>query len=200
MEFPNLGSFLEALRRSGQLAVVECPVSAHLEVAEIHRRVIAADGPALLFTTVEGADLPVATNLFGTAGRAEMAFGRRPAELVRRVVDQLQTSMPPSLGDVWRSRDLVGAAMRTGLRSVRSGPVLEVIDRRSVPHTSRRINPPRPVTHADGPQDPSDLTRRWTAHLSNVVLDDLSDTSRAALVVPFDIAPLANSESDPHEL
>ncbi len=30
-------------------------MSADLEVAEIHRRVIAADGPALLFTGVEGA-------------------------------------------------------------------------------------------------------------------------------------------------
>ncbi len=130
MEFPNLGSFLEALRRSGQLAVVECPVSADLEVAEIHRRVIAADGPALLFTAVEGADMPVATNLFGTAGRAELAFGRRPVELVRRVVSLVQTAMPPSLGDVWRARDVLGAAMKTGSRSVRSGPVLDVVDRR----------------------------------------------------------------------
>lgn len=130
MEFPNLGSFLKALRRRGELAVVECPVSAYLEIAEIHRRVIAADGPALLFTSVEGVDLPVATNLFGTAVRAELAFGRRPAELVRRMVRLVQIAMPPSLNDVWRSRDLVGAALRTGLRSVRSGPVLDVIDRR----------------------------------------------------------------------
>ncbi len=130
MEFPNLGSFLEELRRSGQLAVIECPVSAHLEVAEIHRRVIAADGPALLFTAVEGADMALTTNLFGTAGRAEMAFGRRPTELVRRMVSLVQTAMPPSLSDIWRSRDLLGAALRTGSRSIRSGPVLEIIDRR----------------------------------------------------------------------
>ena len=39
---------------------------------------IAAGGPALLFTRVRGADLPLATNLFGTARRAELAFGRGP--------------------------------------------------------------------------------------------------------------------------
>lgn len=128
MDFPNLGSYIEALRRSDQLAIVECPVSADLELAEIHRRVIAADGPCLLFTAVEGSEIPVATNLFGTAGRAEMAFGRRPVELVRRLVDLVQTSMPPSLGDVWRSRDLLGVGMRTGLRSVRTGPVMEIVD------------------------------------------------------------------------
>lgn len=129
MEFPNLRSFLEELRRSGRLAVVDCPVSANLEVAEIHRRVIAGNGPALLFTSVEGSDLPVATNLFGTARRAEMAFGRRPAELVRRVVSLVETAMPPTLGDVWRSRDVLGAALKTGTRSVRSGPVVEMIER-----------------------------------------------------------------------
>ena len=49
-----------------------------LEVAEIHRRVIAAEGPALLFTNVQGSDFPLVTNLFGTARRAELAFGARP--------------------------------------------------------------------------------------------------------------------------
>ncbi len=47
---PNLRSFLDLLRREGDLVVVEAPVSAKLEAAEIHRRVIAAGGPALLFT------------------------------------------------------------------------------------------------------------------------------------------------------
>jgi len=128
MEFPNLKSFLGRLDRDGLLVVVACPVSAHLEVAEIHRRVIAAGGPALLFTRVEGAEMPVVTNLFGTAVRAEMAFGKRPEETVRRLVTLLQTSMPPGLGDIWRSRDLLATALRTGLRSVRSGPVLERVD------------------------------------------------------------------------
>ena len=49
-----------------------------LEAAEIHRRVIAAGGPALLFTNVKGAAFPLVTNLFGTARRAELAFGARP--------------------------------------------------------------------------------------------------------------------------
>jgi len=66
------------LRRESDLVVVEAEVDPRLEVAEIHRRVIAAGGPALLFTRVRGATMPVVTNLFGTARRAELAFGRRP--------------------------------------------------------------------------------------------------------------------------
>ncbi len=67
--FPDLRAFLAQLRRAGDLAVVEAPVDARLEAAEIHRRVIAAGGPALLFTAVRGAEIPLATNLFGTARR-----------------------------------------------------------------------------------------------------------------------------------
>ena len=85
MGFPDLRAFLDQLRRDGDLAVVDAPVDARLEAAEIHRRVIAAGGPALLFTRVHGADFPLATNLFGTRRRAELAFGARPLELVKRI-------------------------------------------------------------------------------------------------------------------
>src|SRR6185295_7517173 len=75
MSFPDLRAFLDRLRRDGDLAVIEVPVDAHLEASEIHRRVVAAGGPALLFTSVKGSDFPLATNLFGTARRAQLAFG-----------------------------------------------------------------------------------------------------------------------------
>ena len=48
--FPDLRAFLEQLRRDRDLVVVDAEVDPRLEVAEIHRRVIAAGGPALLFT------------------------------------------------------------------------------------------------------------------------------------------------------
>ena len=50
--FPDLRAYLDQLRRDGDLVTVTAPVDARLEVAEIHRRVIAAGGPALLFTNV----------------------------------------------------------------------------------------------------------------------------------------------------
>jgi 4-hydroxybenzoate decarboxylase subunit C len=124
--FTNLRAFLEQLRRDRDLAVVEAPVSAHLEAAEIHRRVIAAGGPALLFSRVEGSELPLATNLFGTARRAELAFGRRPRRLIERLVEFLETALPPTAGGLWRARDLAGALLRIGARSSGRGPVREV--------------------------------------------------------------------------
>src|ERR1044071_4037499 len=94
--FSNLRAFIDQLRRDGDLAIVDASVIARLEVAEIHRRVIAAGGPALLFTNVEGADFPLATNLFGTARRAELAFGARPERLIKRLAHLAETIMPPT--------------------------------------------------------------------------------------------------------
>jgi UbiD family decarboxylase len=127
--FPDLRAFLEQLRHDGDLAVVEAPVEARLEAAEIHRRVIAAGGPALLFTNVPGADFPLVTNLFGTRRRAEMAFGQRPARLVRRLAELAQTLMPPTPAKLWQARDLAREALRIGTRRRRSGPIGEVVTR-----------------------------------------------------------------------
>ena len=107
--------------------MVDAEVDARLEAAEIHRRVIAAGGPALLFTRVRGASMPLATNLFGTARRAELAFGRRPARLVRRLVELAQTLVPPTAGKLWGARDVALEAMRIGLSRRASGPVSEVV-------------------------------------------------------------------------
>ncbi|GMU64890.1 MAG: hypothetical protein AMXMBFR36_11640 [Acidobacteriota bacterium] len=127
--FPDLRSFLERLRRDGDLVEVAAPVSARLEAAEIHRRVIAAGGPALLFTHVEGADFPLVTNLFGTPRRARLAFGERPFELVRRMVALAQELLPPSPAKLWRARDIAGDLLRVGVKRVRRAPVAEVVTR-----------------------------------------------------------------------
>ena len=124
-EIPDLRSFLEELRRAGELVTVEAPVSARLEVAEIHRRVIAAGGPALLFTRVEGSTFPLVTNLFGTARRAEMAFGKRPFTLIRRLVETVESLMPPSAARLWQARDLAFAGLKIGTRRRRRGAVTE---------------------------------------------------------------------------
>jgi 4-hydroxybenzoate decarboxylase subunit C len=127
MAFGDLRSFLEHLRKGGELAVVEAEVDADQEAAEIHRRVIAAGGPALLFTRVRGADFPLTTNLFGTAARAELAFGKEPMRLVRRLVETAQTIFPPSPAKIWGARDLLSASLKLGTRRVRRGAVMEQV-------------------------------------------------------------------------
>ena len=126
----DLREFLTALRAEGrgELVEIDAPVDSRLEAAEIHRRVIAAGGPALLFRNVVGSDFPLVTNLFGTAKRAEMAFGGNAARFVRRAVDVVQHALPPTLGKAWDARDLVMSGLKVGLRRSPSGPVTEVTE------------------------------------------------------------------------
>jgi UbiD family decarboxylase len=125
--FPDLRRFLDELKRDRDLVAVEAPVDARLEAAEIHRRVVAGGGPALLFTSVRGSDMPLATNLFGTARRAEMAFGKRGGPLIRRLASLAQELLPPSPSRLWAARDVLPPLLRVGLKRVRSGPVTEVV-------------------------------------------------------------------------
>ena len=125
MSFPDLRAFIDILRRDAAIVTVDAPVDPYLEVAEIHRRVIAAGGPALLFTNVKGSPFRLITNLFGTARRAELAFGTRPLQLIKRLVHLAETLLPPTPGKLWDARDVGRELLRVGTRRVSNGPVVE---------------------------------------------------------------------------
>jgi UbiD family decarboxylase len=127
VSFPDLRAFLDRLRRDDDIVTVDAPVDARLEAAEIHRRVVAAGGPALIFTNVKGADFRLATGLFSTARRAELAFGERPLRLIRRLVELAETILPPTPSALWGARDIGLELLKVGMRRVPSGPVTERI-------------------------------------------------------------------------
>ncbi len=122
----DLHQYLDVLRREGELVEVEVPVDPDQEIAEIHRRAIAANGPALLFRQPSGAGLPVVTNLFGTPRRLELAFGGHPGRWIKEVVSMVQGPMPPGLSELWRRRRTLGRLARLGERRRRGAAVAEV--------------------------------------------------------------------------
>src|SRR5712664_3243782 len=97
----NLRSFLDLLRRENDLVTIDAEVDPYLEVAEIHRRVIEQGGPALLFQRVKGSRFPVVTNLFGTAKRIELAFGRKPEQFIKELVSVAEALLPPRPAELW---------------------------------------------------------------------------------------------------
>lgn len=132
MSYRNLRQWIEALRKENDLAIIEAPVDPYLELAEIHRRVIEEGGPALLFTNVKGTPFPVATNLFGTARRVDLAFGPRPEQLANRLVGAIDTLMPPTPKALWNERGLLWDVMKLGMSiipktaSKADAPILQV--------------------------------------------------------------------------
>jgi len=121
----DLSTFLDILKKESELLEIDARVDPYLEIAEIHRRVIARGGPALLFTNVVNSKFPVVTNLFGSNRRMELAFGSRPQQFVRDLVRAAETLMPPSIEKLWSIRGLLLDGLKVGTKTVQSGPILE---------------------------------------------------------------------------
>lgn len=98
MGYKNLGEFLKALREAGELVEVKASVDPALEVTEIYDRVVKKNGPALLFTNVQGSAMPLAINLFGSAKRMSMALGvNDTSEIAARIHSFLDLKPPQNL-------------------------------------------------------------------------------------------------------
>lgn len=121
----NLRDFLSVLREHQEVVDVFEEVDPNLELAEVHRRVAAADGPALIFHRVTGSQFPVTTNLFGSIARIRLAFSNRPEEFVEDLVHLATRHFPPSIGLLWEKRQQLGKLLRIGLKRKRHGPILE---------------------------------------------------------------------------
>ncbi|MEE3264749.1 MAG: UbiD family decarboxylase [Candidatus Latescibacterota bacterium] len=119
----NLRTFLDVLRREREIVEIDVPVSTDLEIAEIHRRVVASGGPALLFRQVDGSDFPCVTNLFGTPKRVDLAFGRRPGHFIDQLVGLAQQLPSLSPRGLWGHRGLAREALRVGMKRVSRGPL-----------------------------------------------------------------------------
>jgi UbiD family decarboxylase len=126
---PSLRTFLDRLTRENEIITIKAEVDPYLELAEIHRRVIAESGPALLFTRVKGSRYPVVTNMFGTEQRIELAFGPKPEALVRELVHIAESILPPDVSELWKHRSVATDFLKLGTRNTSRAPVTQVVDR-----------------------------------------------------------------------
>jgi 4-hydroxy-3-polyprenylbenzoate decarboxylase len=135
--FRDLRGFLAHLDAAGQLRRIAEPVGVVHEITEIHRRVIADGGPALLFErpvqpdgTVSG--IPLLTNLFGTVERVAWGLGIRPENLpaLGRTLAELREPKPPrGLSEAWQALPLARAALSMRPRNTRRAPAQELVFR-----------------------------------------------------------------------
>ncbi len=95
MKYADLRDFLDQLELQGELKRIRVAVDPRLEITEICDRTLRAGGPALLFENVEGSDIPVLANLFGTTRRVAMGMGEESVEALRGVGELLATLKEP---------------------------------------------------------------------------------------------------------
>ena len=73
--YNDMREFLEELKKRGDLMVIDKKVSPVHEICAFTRKSLDMGGPALLFTNVEGYDMPVLSGLYGTRERVHLALG-----------------------------------------------------------------------------------------------------------------------------
>lgn len=135
MPYASLRDFMDRLEREGRLVRVKAPVSTVLEMTEIHTRLLAEKGPAVLFENVIRADgskspMPVLINLFGTVERVAWGMDREPHEL-RQVGETLaflkQPEPPRGLKEAFQLLPLAKQVMAMRPGSVTKAPCQEVV-------------------------------------------------------------------------
>ena len=130
MPYASLRDFMARLEHSGRLVRVKAAVSPVLEITEIQTRLLAEQGPAVLFENVTGFDMPVLANLFGTVERVAWGMDREPHEL-RAVGETLAFLRQPEPPGGWREALDMLPMLRTVMamkpRTVGSAPCQEIV-------------------------------------------------------------------------
>lgn len=133
--FSDLRAFLRLLTERDDLVQIEAPVSLRHEITEIHRRVVAQDGPALLFRNPLHDDgtparMPVLVNLFGSVRRVAAGLGREASDLPafgEMLADMREPRPPRNLADTFGKLGLARAALAMRPTHGRRAPVREHI-------------------------------------------------------------------------
>ena len=86
MTYKSLRSCVIDLEKNGHLIRVKKEVDPHLEMAEIHRRIYDAKGPAILFEKVKGSPFQAVSNIYGTVERTNFIF-RNTLKKVQKVIE-----------------------------------------------------------------------------------------------------------------
>jgi 4-hydroxy-3-polyprenylbenzoate decarboxylase len=143
MSYRSLRDFIKRLESDGELVRVREPVSTMLEMTEIQTRLLAENGPAVIFEQPLRGDgsrseIPVLVNLFGTVKRVAMGvtmggIERRDAKDLREVGELLaslrQPEPPRSIAEAFELLPLAKAAISMKPKTVgaRSAPCQQVV-------------------------------------------------------------------------
>lgn len=129
MPIEELGEFVQKLEKAGELRRIKTQVDANLEIAEILRRVMYSNGPALFFENVKNHDMPVLGNAFGSLKRLELGLETSDfTEIGQRIVDMIRMDIPAGLFDKIKKLPELAKMINIAPKLQKSGPVTELFD------------------------------------------------------------------------
>jgi 4-hydroxy-3-polyprenylbenzoate decarboxylase len=125
----ELSEFIEKLENAGELKRVKTQVDADLEVAEILRRTMYSNGPALFFENIKNHTMPVLANAFGSLKRLEIGLETSDfTQIGQRIVDMTKMDIPTGLFDKIRKLPELSKMTDIVPKLQKSGPVTEIFE------------------------------------------------------------------------
>ena len=127
MPIEDTSRFIEELERAGELKRVKTEVDTNLEIAEILRRAMYSNGPAILFENVKNYDMPVLGNAFGSLKRLEIGLETTDfTEIGQRIVDLTKMDIPSGFLNKIKKLPELSKMSDSFPKLENSGPVTEV--------------------------------------------------------------------------
>ena len=128
MTIEDTPQFVEELDKAGELKRVKAEVDSNLEIAEILRRTMYSNGPAILFENVKGFDMPVLGNAFGSLKRLEIGLETTDfTEIGQRIVDMTRMEMPSGILNKIKKLPELSKMSNSFPKLENSGPVTQVV-------------------------------------------------------------------------
>ena len=128
MTIEDTPQFVEELDKAGELKRVKAEVDSNLEIAEILRRTMYSNGPAILFENVKGFDMPVLGNAFGSLKRLEIGLETTDfTEIGQRIVDMTRMEMPSGMLNKIKKLPELSKMSNSFPKLENSGPVTQVV-------------------------------------------------------------------------
>ena len=129
MPIEDTSQFIEELEKAGELKRVKTEVDTNLEIAEILRRAMYSNGPAILFENVKNYDMPVLGNAFGSLKRLEIGLETTDfTEIGQRIVDLTKMDIPSGFLNKIKKLPELSKMSDSFPKLEKSGPVTEVIN------------------------------------------------------------------------
>ncbi len=128
MPIEDIPQFIEELEKAGELNRIKTEVDADLEIAEILRRTMYSNGPALLFENVKNYEMPVLGNAFGSMKRMEIGLETNDfTEIGQRIVNLTKMDIPSGFLNKIKKLPELSKMSDTFPKLENKGPVTEVV-------------------------------------------------------------------------
>lgn len=129
MTLDDIHQFVDELEKAGELKRITTQVDTELEIAEVLRRTMYANGLALLFENVKNYDMPVLGNAFGSLKRLEIGLETSDfTEIGQRIVDMTKIEVPSGVLNKIKKLPELAKMGDVFPKLEKDGPVTEIVD------------------------------------------------------------------------